>query len=158
MISCRRPSNKSSRLTLPFGPSNWYVFSTAIHGIRRRSAARASPARMWAFSFTTIFSRAASQSSVDTTGGAFILRCPCLCFLFFSLLVAILFLLRFLNQTETTRSEKFSELADATPPGFLPWIRLRRPLPLWLRCMLGTYALLSELIILPMYFAAHDVV
>src|SRR5262249_29067270 len=113
MISCRRPSNKSSRLTLPFGPSNWYVFSTAIHGIRRRSAARASPARMWAFSFTTIFSRAAFHSFGDTTGGAFILRCPCSFFLFFSLLVAILFLLRFLNQTETTRSEKFSEFADA---------------------------------------------
>src|SRR6266566_4617503 len=51
-MSCRRPSNRSSRLALPLGPSNSYSFSTASHGIRRRSAAIASRARVTAFSFT----------------------------------------------------------------------------------------------------------
>src|SRR5262249_8041785 len=74
--NCRRPSNRSSRLTLPWGPSNSYAFSTAIHGIRRRSAARASRARIRVFSFTSICWRAASQASGDTIGGVFIPRCP----------------------------------------------------------------------------------
>src|SRR4030088_1333336 len=113
MISCRRPSNKSSRLTLPLGPSNSYFFSTSIHGIRRRSAASASRERVKAFSFTRSCCRAASHSSSDTTGGVFIAICTFCCSLSLSLLVAISFLLCFLKQTETTRSENFSELANA---------------------------------------------
>src|SRR5262249_37754887 len=71
-----RPSNKSSRLTLPFGPSNAYSFSTAVHGIRRRSAASASRERVKAFSLTRSCWRAASHSGCDTIGGVFIARCP----------------------------------------------------------------------------------
>src|SRR6266853_3704403 len=76
MINCRRPSNKSSRLALPPGPSNSYAFSTAIHGIRRRSAASASRARIEAFSFTSSCSRAAAHSCGDTIGGVFIASGP----------------------------------------------------------------------------------
>src|SRR5262249_29850959 len=72
MISCRRPWNTSSRLTPPLGPSNSYFFSTASHGIRRRSAARASRARVKSFSFTRSCCRAASHSCGDTIGGVFI--------------------------------------------------------------------------------------
>src|SRR5216684_1925038 len=113
MINCRRPSNRSSRLTLPFGPSNSYFFSTTIHGMRRRSAASASRERVKAFSFTSICWRAASHSCCDTIGGVFIARYPFPCSLSLSLLVAISFLLFFLKQTETTHSDKVSELADA---------------------------------------------
>ena len=54
---------------MPAGPSKKYSFSTATHGIRRRSAASASRARVWPFSFTSSAWRAASQSFADTTGG-----------------------------------------------------------------------------------------
>src|SRR5262249_53686880 len=94
--------------TLPWGPSNAYAFSTAIHGIRRRSAARASRERVKAFSFTRSCCRAASHSCCDTIGGVFIGRCPFPFSLSLSLFIAILFLL-----SETIRSEKFSELVDA---------------------------------------------
>src|ERR1700728_1130065 len=97
-INCLRPSNRSSRLTFPWGPSNSYFSSTATHGIRRRSAASASRERVKAFSFTRTCWRAASHSCCDTIGGVFI---------------AILLLLSFLNQTETIRSEKSSEPAEA---------------------------------------------
>src|ERR1700675_5027786 len=113
MISCRRPSNKSSRLTLPLGPSNSYLLSTASQGIRRRSAASPSRERVKAFSFTRSCWCAASHFSCDTIGGVFIARCPFPCSLSLSLLLAILFLLCFHKQTETIRSETFSELADA---------------------------------------------
>src|SRR5262245_56488567 len=113
MINCLRPSNRSSRLTLPLGPSNSYFFSTAIHGIRRRSAARASRARVNSLSFTSSCWHAVSHSCSDTIGGVFIATCPFGCSLSLSLLVAISFLLCFRKQTETTRSEKYSELADA---------------------------------------------
>src|SRR5207245_10706180 len=113
MINCLRPSNRSSRLTLPLGPSNSYFFSTATQGIRRRSAASASRERVKAFSFTRSCWRAASHSCCDTIGGVFIARCPFPGSLSLYLLVAILFLLCFLKQTETIRSENFSELADA---------------------------------------------
>ena len=43
----------------------------AIHGIHRRSAARASRARVRAFSLTSSCPRAASQSFGDTIGGVF---------------------------------------------------------------------------------------
>src|SRR6516162_8615575 len=112
MINWRRPSNKSSRFTLPLGPSNSYFFSIAIHGIRRRSAASASRDRVKAFSFTRSCWRAASHSCCDTIGGVFIGRCPFPCSISLSLPVAILFLLCFLKQTETIRAEKFSELSD----------------------------------------------
>src|SRR5215467_13209102 len=72
MINCRRPSNRSSRLALPLGPSNSYSFSTASHGIRRRSAASASRARVKAFSLTSSSWRAASHSCGETIGGVFI--------------------------------------------------------------------------------------
>src|SRR6516225_5049941 len=98
MINCRRPSNKSSRLTLPLGPSNSYFLSTVIHGIRRRSAASASRERVKAFSFTRRCWRAASHSCGDTIGGVFMGRCPFPCSLPLSLLVAILFLLCFLRR------------------------------------------------------------
>src|SRR5262249_39059030 len=107
----RRPSNRASRLTLPLGPSNSYSFWTAIHGIRRRSAASASRERVKAFSLTRSCCRAASHSCADTIGGVFIAICTFGRSLSLSLLAAISFLLCFLKQTETTRSEKFSELA-----------------------------------------------
>src|SRR6516165_4497627 len=72
MISCRRPSNRSRRLTGPSGPSKRYSFCTAIHGIRRRLAASASRARVSFFSSTSSCSRAASHSCGDTIGGVFI--------------------------------------------------------------------------------------
>src|SRR5215472_13353288 len=72
MINCRRPSNRSSRLALPSGPSNVYFFSTASHGIRRRSAASASLARVSSFSFKSSRCLAASHSCGVTTCGVFI--------------------------------------------------------------------------------------
>src|SRR5262245_47314857 len=113
MINCLRPSNKSSRLTLPLGPSNSYFFSTAIHGIRRRSAASASRERVKAFSFTRSCCRAASHSCSDTIGGVLIAICPFGCSFSLALLVPMSFLLWSLKQSETTRSEKFSDLGDA---------------------------------------------
>src|SRR6266568_1747371 len=113
MINCRRPSNKSSRLTLPFGPSNSYFFATAIHGIRRRSAASASREWVKAFSFTSSCWRAASHSCADTIGGVFFGRCPFGFSMSLFVPVAILFLLCFLKQTATTRPKNFSNLADA---------------------------------------------
>src|SRR5438132_4032286 len=71
MINSRRPSNRSSRLALPLGPSNSYFFSTATHGIRRRPAANASRARVNSFSLTRSFCRATSHSFAETTFGLF---------------------------------------------------------------------------------------
>src|ERR1700722_20014275 len=88
MINCLRSSNKSSRLTLPLGPSNSYFFSTAIQGIRRRSAARASRERVRAFSFTRSCCRAVSHSCCDTIGGGFIARCPFACSLFVDIFIS----------------------------------------------------------------------
>ena len=75
------PLEQISRLALPAGVSNSYAFVTSIQGIRRRSAAKASRARVSAFSFTSSCWRAASQACGDTTGGclhgglsAFLLR------------------------------------------------------------------------------------
>src|SRR4029077_18736329 len=69
MINWRRPSNRSSKLAFPFGPSNSYSFFTASHGIRRRSAASASRARVNSFSLARSCWRAASHSFGDTTFG-----------------------------------------------------------------------------------------
>src|SRR6266513_3989840 len=70
-MSCRRPSNRSSRLALPLGPSKLYSFSTATHGIRRRSAANASRAWVNSFSFTSSCWCAASHSFGETILGWF---------------------------------------------------------------------------------------
>src|SRR5947199_9219506 len=113
MTNCRRPSNRSSRLTLPLGPSNSYFFSTANQGIRRRSAAIASRERVKAFSFTSSCCRAVSHSCADTTGGVFFGSCPFGFCISLVALVAILFLLCFVKQNETTRSENLSKLSDA---------------------------------------------
>src|SRR6478672_6455448 len=112
MINCLRPSNRSRRLTLPLGPSNSYFFSTAIHGIRRRSAASASRERVKAFSFTRSCCHAVSQSFLDTIEGVFIAIDSFGFSLFLSLLVAISSLLCFVKQTDTARCKKSSELAD----------------------------------------------
>src|SRR5206468_1486858 len=61
---------------LPLGPSNEYFLSTATHGIRRRSAASASRARVSSFSFTRSCWRAASHCCGETIGGVSIGRCP----------------------------------------------------------------------------------
>src|SRR5215470_1627846 len=95
-----------------------YFFSTVIQGIRRRSAASASRERVKAFSFTRSCCRAVSHSCSSTIGGVFIAISTfgCSLSLALSLLVAIPFLLVlfcFVKQTETTRSENFSEVADA---------------------------------------------
>src|SRR5262245_16599136 len=107
MISCRRPSNRSSRLTLPLGPSNSYFFSTAIHGIRRRSAASASRTREKDFSFPSICCHAASHSCRDTIGGVFISRCPLWCcssaVLFFSMFLAFSFFVLILSDDAGTK-------------------------------------------------------
>src|SRR5438445_7676111 len=63
----------SRKLALPLGPSNSYFFSTANHGIRRRSAASASRAWVNSFSFASSCWRAASHSFGDTILGGFIL-------------------------------------------------------------------------------------
>src|ERR1700676_4104880 len=100
-MSCRRPSNKSSRLALPLGPSNSYFFSTASHGIRRRSAASASRARGRAFSFTRSCSRSVSHSFGDTIGGVLIGSCPP--FRLFSGDVLIEYLLRVVTEDVARR-------------------------------------------------------
>src|SRR4029453_6054271 len=84
MTNWRRLSNRSSRLTLPLGPSKSYPFSTASHGIRRRSAASASRARVNSFSFTRSCCRAASPSCGDTTFGISMF------FSFFEVIVCVL--------------------------------------------------------------------
>src|SRR6202035_5026541 len=58
------------------GPWNAYACSTAIHGIRRRSAASASWARIWAFSFTSSCWRAASHACGETIDGVCMAGCP----------------------------------------------------------------------------------
>src|SRR5215469_2541657 len=91
-MSCLRPSNKSSRLTLPLGPSNSYSFSTATHGIRRRSAASASRAWVNFFSFTSSCWCAASHSPDETILGEFISSLSFLTSLIFILAVLCLYL------------------------------------------------------------------
>src|SRR5438132_1330125 len=83
------------------------------HSSTPKSASKPSVMVYQGISFTRSCWRAASHSCCDTIGGVFIARCPFPGSLSLSLLVAILFLLCFLKQTETIRSEKFSELADA---------------------------------------------
>src|ERR1700721_667538 len=110
MINCPRPSNRSSRLTLPLGPSNSYFFSTAVQGIRRRSAARASRERVKAFSFTRSCCRAVSHSCCDTIGGGFIARCPFARSLFVDIFISPFFL----------DGETFTRNAARPPVGTAP--------------------------------------
>src|SRR5260370_40712390 len=89
--------------------------------MRRRSAASASRERVKAFSFTRSCWRAVSHSCCDTIGGVLIARCPFPCSLSLSLLVAILFLLCFLEQTVTIHRTLRSRLSvAATPQGQRP--------------------------------------
>ena len=53
MTSCGRPSNRSSRPTFPFGPSNTYGLSIRTIGSRRRSALTRSRVRVSCFSFAS---------------------------------------------------------------------------------------------------------
>src|SRR5260221_10142047 len=75
MFTRRTPSHASS-VAVPVGPSNAYACSTAIHGIRRRSAASASWARIWAFSLTSSCWRAASHACGETIDGVCMASCP----------------------------------------------------------------------------------
>jgi hypothetical protein len=74
MIGCRWPSNGSSSLTLPLGPSNAYALSTAIHPSPFGGERVAGPRQRLAL--TSIGLRAAIQSCCDTIGGVLAgLRC-----------------------------------------------------------------------------------
>ena len=64
------PVEQVEQAGLAAGPSNAYAASTAIQGIRRRSAARASRAEL--FLSRTV---AASHACDDTTGGACMVDC-----------------------------------------------------------------------------------
>src|SRR5947199_1249145 len=75
-------------LALPLGPSNSYSFSTASHGIRRRSAASASRARVNSFSFTSSCWRAASHFCGDTILGRLICFASISGFISFSFILA----------------------------------------------------------------------
>src|SRR5437667_5723176 len=141
MINRRRPSNRSSRLALRWGPLSSYSFSTASHGIRRRSAASASRAWVDSFSVTSSCWRAASHSSGDTIGGVFIARCPFRCpmalslFLFLSMSVSLflLFLPQSLLATallcRPLRRRLRRILFKLWQRGihFVPWVRVRCP-------------------------------
>lgn len=67
---------RGGKLAGPLGPSNEYSFSTAIHGIRLRSAASTSRARVSSFSLASSLSRAAFHSPGETIGGVFIWHVP----------------------------------------------------------------------------------
>src|SRR6266566_7560606 len=73
---------------LPLGPSNSYFFFTASHGIRRRSAASASRARVNSFSFTSSCWSAAFHSAFDTIFGRLIWFASISDFVFFSFILA----------------------------------------------------------------------
>src|SRR6266508_1670394 len=114
-MSCRRPSNRSSRLALPLGPSNSYFFSTASHGIRRRSAASVSRAWVSSFSFTSSCWRAASHSFGDTILGGFI------CVFFFSIslvfILIVLCLYLFVAPVKLAEHERSRSSAGRRPDG-----------------------------------------
>src|SRR3954452_789773 len=67
---------RSSTVALLSGPSGTSAFSTATQGIRPRSEASASRARVISFSLTRSFSRAVSHSCGDTIGGVFMACSP----------------------------------------------------------------------------------
>src|SRR5437667_6101292 len=128
MINRRRPSNRSSRLALPWGPLNSYSFSTASHGIRRHSAASASRAWVNSFSLTSSCWRAASHSSGDTTFGSFM---PLFLFMSFSLFVSFFLFLIFLPQSTLATALLCLRriLFKLWQRGihFVPWVRVRCP-------------------------------
>jgi len=70
-MSCRRPSNSSSRPTGPSGLSKVYSFSILTIGSWRRLAFSASRARVRAFSSARSSTRAARHSSGVATFGRF---------------------------------------------------------------------------------------
>src|SRR5439155_6396985 len=65
-ISWLRPLNKSASVSLPFGPSNTYCFSTLTQGRSRRSLLNRSRSRVNSFSLASNSLRAESHSSRDT--------------------------------------------------------------------------------------------
>src|SRR5918911_3347311 len=68
-MSCRRPSNASSRVSGPWGPISARLASTSTMGRRRRAAAIASPSRVCAFSRTRGLSGAAWKVARSTAAG-----------------------------------------------------------------------------------------
>src|ERR1700761_3720336 len=68
-MSCRRPSNASSRVTGPCGPVSVRLASTSTMGSRRRAAAIASPSRVCAFSRIRSLSSSAWKAARSTTAG-----------------------------------------------------------------------------------------
>src|SRR5216683_2678075 len=68
-MSCRRPSNASSRVSGPRGPVSGVAASTSTMGRRRRAAAIASPSRVCAFSRTRSASSSAWKVARSTAAG-----------------------------------------------------------------------------------------
>src|ERR1022692_780612 len=68
-MSCRRPSNASSRVSGPRGPVSARLASTSTMGRRRRAAAIASPSRVCAFSRTRSRSSSAWKVARPTAAG-----------------------------------------------------------------------------------------
>ena len=68
-MSCRRPSNASSRVSGPWGPISARLASTSTMGRRRRAAAIASPSRVCAFSRTRSLSSSAWKVARSTAAG-----------------------------------------------------------------------------------------
>src|SRR5579862_9464101 len=67
MKSWLRPPERSANVTVPFGPSNTYSFSTRSRGNSRRSRLSSSRWCVNSFSFFKNSLRAATHSSCDTT-------------------------------------------------------------------------------------------
>src|SRR6266566_3603948 len=68
-MSCRRPSNASSRVSGPCGPVSARLASTSTMGRRRRAAAIASPSRVCAFSRTRSLYSSAWKVARPTAAG-----------------------------------------------------------------------------------------
>src|SRR6266567_5695772 len=68
-MSCRRPSNASSKVSGPAGPVSGVVASTSTMGRRRRAAAIASPSRVCAFSRARSRSSSAWKAARSTAAG-----------------------------------------------------------------------------------------
>src|ERR1019366_4146819 len=68
-MSCRRPSNASSRVSGPWGPVSARLASTSTMGRRRRAAAIASPSRVCAFSRTRRLSSSAWKAARPAGAG-----------------------------------------------------------------------------------------
>src|ERR1019366_2863423 len=68
-MSCRRPSNASSRVSGPWGPVSARLASTSTMGRRRRAAAIAPPSRVCAFSRTRRLSSSAWKAARPAAAG-----------------------------------------------------------------------------------------